>query len=630
MIRKAKSSNKNKPAAIPLAVGAYKKGALLLARRESRTGPELVIASSPDGKKFSTRWSKVTIKLPGRKIEDLIRCSNFRLSGDGDNPVLTYLRKTGGGSDLVYAGTRDRKLWLAGGAIKKIDQPGFFLPAEGERKKDILYYGGTKLGTAYSLNLKGWKLASTGAPGPHFLDGQNISVVGALEQDNDLIVIYAGRLKSDILADHNLCDQKIGEEHFLKFGAAIFPADKPDKLKWQTDLPLCELSLTDPDSISVIGFLPFGKKDQVWRVYTVTAGGQLGFFELPAGIVAKQYLRPIFQLDKHPNNPLLEPTNHYWERDGAFNPTALDLDNHVHLLYRAVGIGGNSFVGYASAEDAVTIGQRLAQPVYVPREGFENGTGGKHGADAGLFASGGSWGGCEDPKVTLIDDRIYMTYVAHNGTWPMRTALTSISLSDFRAHRWNWSKPMIMSAPNVGSKSVVILPEKIDGEYVIFHRLWPNIVIDKVSTLDFGPGKRWLKTKFKIPPRPSYWDSQKLSVGAAPIKTPSGWLVIYNAVDRRDSSRYKIGAMLLDLKHPEKVIARSAQPILSPDEWYENEGKPGIAYPGGAILRDGILYVYYGGGDKVSCVATIPLDDLIKNILADKELHPTITTITHD
>jgi predicted GH43/DUF377 family glycosyl hydrolase len=627
MPRRPSPTVKKKPLIQPLAVGAYKKGALLLARRESPGGFELVITGSPDGKKFSPRFTTVVIKLPKSKLEDLARCQDFRLSGDGDNPVLTYLRQTKTGSELVYAGTRDRKLWLAGGAIKNIDRPGFFLPAAGAQKNDILYYGGAELRTAYSSNLRGWKIVPTGAPEPSFLDDKDLSVVGAVPQGDDLVVLYAGHLKSDILADNNLYDQKIGEEHFLKLGAAIFPSDKPYKLKWQTDLPLCEIALSDAGEISIIGFLPFGKKEKVWRVYTTTPNGHFSFFDLPVGVVARQYLRPVFQLQKHPNNPLLEPTNHYWERDGAFNPTALDLDGRVHLLYRAVGIGGNSFVGYASAEDGVTIDKRLIHPVYVPREGFENGAGAKHGTDAGLFASGGSWGGCEDPKVTLIDDRIYMTYVAHNGTWPMRTALTSISLADFRAHRWNWSQPMIMSAPNVGSKSVVILPEKINDEYVIFHRLWPNIIIDKVKELDFGPGKRWLRTKFKIPPRPSYWDSQKLSVGAAPIKTKAGWLVIYNAVDRRDSSRYKIGAMLLELKQPEKVIARSAHPILSPDEWYENEGKPGIAYPGGAIERDGILYVYYGGGDKVSCVATIPIDELIQNILADKELRPEIHPI---
>ncbi|MCX6713702.1 MAG: hypothetical protein NTV48_01185, partial [Candidatus Vogelbacteria bacterium] len=237
----------------------------------------------------------------------------------------------------------------------------------------------------------------------------------------------------------------------------------------------------------------------------------------------------------------------------------------------------------------------------------------------GLFASGGSWGGCEDPKVTKIDHRIYMTYVAHNGTWPTRTALTSISEEDFLKHNWNWSEPMLMSPPGVGSKSVVILPEKINGEYVIFHRLWPKIVVDTVADLSFGEGRQWLKNESFILPRHSYWDSQKLSIGATPIKTEDGWLVIYNAVDRRDPSRYKVGAMLLDLKNPKKVLARTREPILSPDEWYENAGKPHIIYAGGAIERDGLIYIYYGGADRVSCVATVSKEDLLRQLKNEAE-----------
>jgi predicted GH43/DUF377 family glycosyl hydrolase len=110
-----------------------------------------------------------------------------------------------------------------------------------------------------------------------------------------------------------------------------------------------------------------------------------------------------------------------------------------------------------------------------------------------------------------------------------------------------------------------------------------------------------------------------MSMGAAPIKTDKGWLAIYNAVDKRDSSKYKIGAMLIDLKDPTKVIARCRRPILSPDEWYENNGKPGIAYPGGAVDLDGILHVYYGGGDLVSCVATIGTEEMVWHLLKDRD-----------
>ena len=77
--------------------------------------------------------------------------------------------------------------------------------------------------------------------------------------------------------------------------------------------------------------------------------------------------------------------------------------------------------------------------------------------------------------------------------------------------------------------------------------------------------------------------------------------------------------MLLDLTHPEKVLARSRKPILSPEEFYENDGKPGVTYPGGAVDLNGMLHVYYGGGDKVCCVAQVPTEELLWHLKKDGE-----------
>jgi predicted GH43/DUF377 family glycosyl hydrolase len=72
---------------------------------------------------------------------------------------------------------------------------------------------------------------------------------------------------------------------------------------------------------------------------------------------------------------------------------------------------------------------------------------------------------------------------------------------------------------------------------------------------------------------------------------------------------------LLDLEDRPKVLYRAAAPILVPDEHYENHGKPGIVYAGGAVVRDGKLFVYYGGADKVVCVATTPLAQFIDALI---------------
>ena len=99
------------------------------------------------------------------------------------------------------------------------------------------------------------------------------------------------------------------------------------------------------------------------------------------------------------------------------------------------------------------------------------------------------------------------------------------------------------------------------------------------------------------------------------VLTPEGWLVLYHAMSEGEGHRYKLGAMLLDLDDPTKVLHRAVAPVLSPDEPYENHGKPGIIYSCGAVVRGDMLYVYYGGADKVVCVATAALTPFLTALI---------------
>ena len=85
-------------------------------------------------------------------------------------------------------------------------------------------------------------------------------------------------------------------------------------------------------------------------------------------------------------------------------------------------------------------------------------------------------------------------------------------------------------------------------------------------------------------------------------------------MDKDDGDRYKLGALLLESKDPEKILYRAQHPILEPDKWYENDWKPGIIYAGGAVVKNGKLFVYYGGGDKHIGVASILLSKLIDSM----------------
>jgi len=326
-------------------------------------------------------------------------------------------------------------------------------------------------------------------------------------------------------------------------------------------------------------------------------------------------------LEKLAHNPILKPiASHVWESKAVFNPAAIYENGKIHIIYRAVGDTDVSVMGMAISNDGVTIDERLDEPIYIPRKAWEGLR--KHGGPgyAGLFASGDAYGGCEDPRITKVDDRYFMTYVAYDGWGPPRVALTSISVDDFQKRNWDeWKEPVLISRPGVVDKNATIFPEKIDGKYCIFHRIYPNMLVDFVDNLDFD-GHTYLKGQYAIGPRKGMWDSRKIGVGAAPIKTKYGWLMIYQAVGNQDPSRYKIGAMLLDLKNPTKVLYRSKNPILVPDQEYENEGlKYGVVYPCGAIEKDGDLFVYYGGADMVVCVAQAPMEEFLSSLTSTEE-----------
>ena len=314
-------------------------------------------------------------------------------------------------------------------------------------------------------------------------------------------------------------------------------------------------------------------------------------------------------------NPVLSPTSYSWENEGAFNPAAIYLGGRVHLLYRAMGSNGVSTIGYASSEDGINFDDRLPYPVYYPKDEIEiDPQNPDKNFNPDKYASGGGWSGCEDPKISKIGDRLFLTYVAFSGWKSVRVALTSISVSDFLEKKWNWTRPILCSPKCVISKSGGLFPEKIRGKYVFFQRIFPNILIDYFDNLRFDdPSKK--QGEFEIGPQKTGWDSRKISFGSTPIKTNHGWLVITHGVDDKADEKYHMGAMLLDLKNPEKVLYRSKEPILSPELWYENDWKPGILYPCGAVNKDGTLLVYYGGGDKYVCVATAEFDKVVESLL---------------
>ena len=205
-------------------------------------------------------------------------------------------------------------------------------------------------------------------------------------------------------------------------------------------------------------------------------------------------------LERYQGNPILRPDpRNWWETKAVFNPAAIYEGNKVHILYRAIGETDHSLLGYASSIDGFHISERLDKPAYIPREPFEGVNSLPHDWNVEFspyISGGGGGGGCEDPRLTRIEDSVYLTYVAYDGYSPPRVALSSIKIDDFLQNKWNWKKPVLISPPHIVDKNACLLPEKINGKFVIFHRIFPNILIDFVDDLDFDGKTRWLEGTF--------------------------------------------------------------------------------------------------------------------------------------
>ncbi|MGC9968482.1 MAG: hypothetical protein ABSC29_02000 [Minisyncoccia bacterium] len=312
------------------------------------------------------------------------------------------------------------------------------------------------------------------------------------------------------------------------------------------------------------------------------------------------------ELARFEGNPIIAPiAEHKWESRATFNPAAIFLNGKVRILYRAMSDDNTSTIGYASSVDGVHITKRLQEPIYAPREDFEQKN--VPGANSG----------CEDPRLTQIGDTIYMCYTAFDGKGPPRVAFTSITAKDFDDHKWNWTKAVLISPPGLEDKDAALFPKKIGGKYWFLHRLGSDIWIDSTENLDFDGKTKFLGGKILMQPRASEWDSKRIGGTSPPIETEYGWLLFYHGISRR-TNHYNVRAALLDLKDPTLVLYRTHDPLLEPDMPYEKQGMvSNVVFPCGAVMMKNQLYVYYGGADKFVCVATLDMNVIVQGLVRE-------------
>jgi len=324
------------------------------------------------------------------------------------------------------------------------------------------------------------------------------------------------------------------------------------------------------------------------------------------------------KLGRYKGNPILQPRGDDWESLEAYNPAATCIDGQIHLLYRATGeyVQYISRLGHAIFDQNLNLVQRFDEPCFLPKpELWERSV--------------------EDARLTRLEGRLYMTYVITPTPCPPFSvrrrlgmplcpqARTRISLAEvtYESGQMSFRRLGIITPYASNQRDTVLFPEKIGGRYAALHRpsAWigagyptetPGIWFAYLDDLRGTMYGHRLAVKSEQP-----WEARKIGAGPPPIKTDKGWLLIYHGVN--PNREYRAGAALLDLEEPWKVIARTPEPILEPEEEYERVGDvPNVVFPEGAVIVGDELLVIYGAADLVCCAASVRLNELVNYLLA--------------
>lgn len=565
---------------------------------------------SKDGFHFDGPTKYVIVTDAKGREETKYDWNHFLITKQKQQYVTTYKVNSNSYPNLNIATSNETLRWKKVGKIENIKEIGSLVPEYQFKNRYVLYFGEKDIKLAYSSQLDNWKIQEKPLleSRPDKFDNGNLEVAKVYNEGDHILLLYYVK-------------HRHGNTVSYSIGAAGVDKKDPTQVLWRLDQPLWET----PDDVKNETMRPLGieKQHDALILYWVINHSNVYAISCPypRGMSLKEKHVNIL-LKKHKENPIIAPnSSQKWESRATFNSAALYEDGKVHFMYRSLGDTDLSVLGYATSKDGITLDERAEEPCYFPRESFETPGGHAFKNFADHFASGGGYGGIEDPRATRVGDMIYLTYVAFDGWSPPRVAISSLSVEDFLNKKWeNWKTPKLISPPGIVNKSAVIFPDKIRGKYVVLHRVYPNILVDVVDDLEFEGKNRWLTGHYFIPPRKKYWDSKKVGAGAPPMKTKDGWLLIYQSVGYQDPGRYKIGAMLLDKDDPTKVLYRTNNPIISPEESYENDGfKSGVVYPCGAVIKDGKLLVYYGGSDTFLCSAEADLDTFLEQMKHNRE-----------
>ena len=333
-------------------------------------------------------------------------------------------------------------------------------------------------------------------------------------------------------------------------------------------------------------------------------------------------------LKKYGNNPILSPNlSNNWENLVVCNPGAWYENGQFYLLYRAAGDDEKHVIrfGLATSKDGFNFSRESDLPAFGPSE---------EGPDSGCI---------EDARIVKFDDYFYVTYafrpIAPGQYW--KFAHDEVLTTDYGANApvflknnmantalaitkdfFHWNRLGRITQSNLDDRDVILFPEKVNNKFVMLHR--PK---EWVGT-EWGPKfpAIWIcysddlltwnePSQILVQGIEGGWE-EKIGGSTPPLKTRDGWLVLYHGVENGGTGYYRVGALLLDLEDPGKVLGRTKEPIMEPEFDYEINGfYKGCVFPTGNVLVDDTLFVYYGGADKYVGVATCSVQELIDHIL---------------
>lgn len=318
------------------------------------------------------------------------------------------------------------------------------------------------------------------------------------------------------------------------------------------------------------------------------------FVELPQRLVSKPDIAKLLPLERHAANPILTPEQMPFRAYAVFNAGATMFEGKVLLILRIERCDRETYFHVAASEDGINFTVN-PEPIRYPLSEPE-----KRYAKAHRF----------DMRITQIDGVYYVCHAVWFGKWG--SCIGIARTTDFV----HFTPLPFLSQPS--NRNAVLFPEKINGLFARLDR--PQNVPNYGSIwVSYSPDLEFWGRSMPLNMPETAWIREKSGAGTVPIKTPQGWLEIYHATAKTCSSEnYYLGAMLLDLKDPSRVIAAPREFLLAAEKDYECVGQtPNVVFTSGAVeMPDGTLNIYYGGADTRMCLAQTTVQRLVDWCLA--------------